>query len=219
MNSNSDVFKKVFTWICLWLSIVAGSIYLLKLVGADQYHRFAITSGYFSLFALFGVYYYRIKATLLHHATFTRQLFLILLTIFCASAFCLLIDRLMPLNPLNLSRIMRDGFYFPLFRYETIITKMTDITFQQVFIFALISELKKLNLENKKIITIFSSAFFLIHLPLVLSLGWVAFYFIVPCIFAGAIFSYLILNLRYGLSLSFIVHLFFYVLIGLYLRQ
>lgn len=218
VKNSSFIIKKILIWICLWLTIAGGSIYLLKFVGADQFHHFYITTGYFYLFALLGIFSYKIENKFEHHAALSHQISINLLYALCLSIFCLFIDRMIPLNNMNLAKIMHDGFYFPLFRYETLITKVADITFQQVFIFSLISELKKLNLENKKIILYFSAAFFIVHLPLVLAMGTVAFYFIIPSFFAGAVFSYLILNNRYGLSLSFMVHFSFYFLIGLYLR-
>lgn len=216
-NSNY-IIKQIFIWILLWLSIAGGSIYLLKTVGADQYHHFYITTGYFYFFALLGLFYYRVNSPLENHASFSQQTTFILLYTFTLSIACLLIDKIFPLSHLKLANIMRDGFYFPLFRFETLITKIADITFQQVFIFSLIKELKRLKMENKKIIFYFSLSFFILHLPLITSMGAVAFYFIIPSFFAGAIFSSLILNHRFGLSLSFIVHFTFYFFIGIYLR-
>jgi hypothetical protein len=216
------VQRLILTWSAFWLLIAGGSIFLLRLVGADHLNNFLITAGYYSFFALFGICFYKNRKAIDLHAPFVKQAMLIGLGALIISTLCLIVNELYPLQQKSYNRIIRDGFYFPLFRFETISTKLADVAFQQVFIFSLIRDLKGLDddrLDNKKVSLYFSLAFFSIHLPLVFVMGWVAIYFIIASFFAGGVFSYLILNYRYGPSLSFLAHLSFYFFIGIYLRN
>ena len=146
-------------WMILWLSIAGGSIYLMPLLGANQLNNFYYTTAYFYLCALCGLLYYKVSDTLDNHVSFTKQTSAIVIYTFIVAMLSLLIDRFEPLTPMRVDKIMLDGFYFPLFKFETITTKLADITFQQVFIFAMIKQLKNFNLENNKIILYFSGPF------------------------------------------------------------
>ncbi|MEQ1723235.1 MAG: hypothetical protein ABL930_08660 [Pseudobdellovibrio sp.] len=205
-------------WVLFWFIVAGGSIYVLPNFGADQYHRFYITSIYFFSFALIGAYYYNITEVFPHHASFKNQLVPIFLISLFTTLACLFVNRQFPISDVVQNKIMLSKFYFPLFNIETIITKLCDISFQQVFIYGILKKLKSQKISNREALTLFSISFFIIHLPLIFSLKLYAFYFIIPSCFAGVIFSYLILNYRHGLVKSFSTHLMFYFFVGLYLR-
>ena len=216
--TNSKTYSILIIWGMFWFLIAGGSIYALPEFGADQLNKFYITSTYFFSFALLGGFYYKINETLPHKAPLKNQLFFISLISLLLVGIGLSIDKIFQINYAVYEKIYSSKFYFPLFKIETLITKICDVSFQQVFIFGLLKKLKGQGQTNGRILTLFGIGFFVIHLPLFFSLKIYAFYFIIPSIFAGLIFSYLILNYRYGQSLSFAVHLLFYLLIGVYLR-
>jgi hypothetical protein len=205
-------------WSICWLAIAGGSIYVLPQFGADHLNRFYFTSIYFFSFAIIGAIYYKINETLQHKAPFKDQLVLMALASLIWITICLLVNNFFQIGSDTYNRIISSTFYFPLFQIETLVTKLCDISFQQVFIFGLLKKLKEQNQSNTKAMTLFGICFFIIHLPLFFNLNLYALYLIIPSIFAGLIFSYLILNFRYGHSMSFAVHLLFYILIGIYFR-
>lgn len=131
----------------------------------------------------------------------------------------LLIEYYFPLSEDIQKKIFATGFHFPLFKYEVLITKFFDISFQQVMIFVILKKLKNQNLSDFLVIRYFTVAFFIIHLPLILFFKLFSFYFIIPSLFAGVIFSYLMLKYSYGLAMSFFVHYLFYFSVGIALRS
>lgn len=205
-------------WSLFWLIIAGGSIYILPRFGADHLNKFYLTSIYFFSFAIFGGYYYKITETLPHKAPFKKQLSFMIIASLILITTCLLINYNYQIKNDTYKQIITSNFYFPLFQIETLITKLCDVSFQQVFIFGILKKLKEQNQSNVKATVLFGFCFFIIHLPLFLNLNLYAFFFIIPSIFAGLIFSYLILNFRYGQSMSFSIHLLFYFLIGIYFR-
>jgi hypothetical protein len=205
-------------WILFWFIVAGGPIYVLPIFIADQLHLFYITSIYFFSFALIGAYYYNITEVFPHHASFKKQLVPIFLISLFTTLACLFVSWQFPVSDVVQNKIMLSKFYFPLFNIETILTKLCDISFQQVFIYGILKKLKSQNIRNREVLTLFSVSFFIIHVPLSFSLKLYALYFIIPSCFAGIIFSYLILNYRHGFVKSFSTHLMFYFLVGLYIR-
>ena len=215
----SKTLSILIVWSVLWLLVAGGSIYILPDFGADQLNRFYITSAYFLTFALLGGYYYKLNNMLSHKAPLHRQFIFIILISSALILACLFINAFFQLNPEAAKKIILSKFYFPLFQIETVITKICDVSFQQVFIFGVLKKLKEDQQSDERALIFFSLCFFAVHLPLIFSLSPLyAFYFIIPSMFAGLIFSYCILKYRYGLSMSFAVHLLFYLTIGIYLR-
>jgi hypothetical protein len=209
--SNKKILNLTIKWICVWLFIAGGSIYWLPLMGADQLHKFYITSLYFLTFALAGIIYYQINIK--------SQLRFYILSALTISIICLLIESIFPIGEMTIQKIITSKFYFPLFRLETVISKTCDVLFQQIFILGLVNELKIHISSHRKIICIFSLCFYIIHIPLFFSFQF--FYvlcFLIPSLVAGVMFSYLILNYRFGPTMSQILHLLFYLILGLYLR-
>ena len=215
---NPKIRQTLLTWMIFWFFAAGTSIYILAPHGADQLNNFSVTSISFLVFSAFGAWYYRIDQRLPHQASLKIQGVSIFLLTVLLVIIGLYIVKKFPLSEITQKEIMLSKFYFPLFRIETFITKTCDILFQQVFIYGILKKLKQFQFSNKVTIELFSICFFIIHLPLILSLKMYAFYFIVPSLFAGFIFSYFILNYRFGLVLAFAVHFCFYLSIGIYLR-
>jgi hypothetical protein len=127
-------------------------------------------------------------------------------------------EKIYPLLPEQVDQIEKIGILFPLFNIETFLAKLADVIFQQVMIFILIFGLAKQGHTHKKIITSFTITFLVLHLPLVFIFKTYGFVFILPAIFAGAIFSFLILKFKQGPLFSIIVHQGFYLILGILMR-
>lgn len=220
MNILEHPIRKIFAvWLFAWLSIVGGAIYLLPEARIDHPVTFHIVSIYYLIFILIGGYYYGVTRHQPHQVAFRIQFLQITLFSAALIGICLALEAGLPVEGPALNKILQSRFYFPLFRSEILITKFFDISFQQVFIVGVLLQLKKLQLSDQKSMILFSIAFFLLHLPLAASIGAQAVYFIVPSLLAGAVFSFLILKVRFGLFASFAAHFLFYFLIGLWLRM
>jgi hypothetical protein len=213
------ICSTIVIWLIFWLSVVGGSIYVLPIIGADQYHKFYITAFYFLSFAIFGAYFYKINYPSSHCEPFSKQLIYFISAAVILIIICMTIDNMFSVNANTLQKIIYSKFYFPLFKWQTLITKICDVFFQQVLIFGFLNKLRESKLSNTTILLLFTACFFIIHIPLIFNFNILyALYFIIPSLLAGVVFSYFILNFRYGQSISFAVHLFYYLLIGLYLR-
>jgi hypothetical protein len=224
MKSLLEIIKRseiqsILLWCTvIWLCVSGGNIYLLPLVNPDQLQNSYLTGGYFLTAAGVAGWYYKTHIFFPHHGTFSRQF--IPAAVFTLLLFALLyyLNIIFPLTPQTAEKITSSKFFFPLFRTDTFIAKLGDITFQQVVTYGVLKKLKEQNLSNREALSIFMGGFFLIHLPLVFSLKWYAFVFIVPSIGAGGLFAYLILNFRYGFFKSYAIHFLFYLAVGLYFR-
>ncbi len=215
-----NIIKKMLAyWVLLWLFVAGFTIYVLPEPSPDKIQNFHFISGFFLLASLVGGFFYKVNNVLSHQASFAKQAAIILLLSGFLAGVCILTGVLFPLDQALSEKIIISKFYFPLFRPQIVLTKFFDIGFQQVFVFGIIKSLKSKSLDDRLTLVLFSTSFFVIHLPLIFSMGLVAFYFIIPSLFAGLAFAYLILNYRFGLVLSFSLHFLFYVLIGLYLRS
>jgi hypothetical protein len=126
-----------------------------------------------------------------------------------------LLNEVYPLTITAISNLLEKGFYYPLLKVETSLTKACDVFFQQIMIYFFILKYLKYYDRKSDIIIKFSVIFFIIHIPLFILFGWLALLFIIPSIIAGIVFSALILNLKNGLTYSFITHQLFYVCIAI----
>ena len=214
-----DVQRTLFSCVAIWLCVTGATLFILPQPQIDLPLNFYLAALHFIFFATFATFYYKTYEIFPHHASFKKQILLVGLFSAFVFSFCLLINYFFPLSEMVVQRIATAKFYFPLFRLETCAFKFADITFQQVMIYGALKKLKEQNLSNHDALLIFGAAFFVIHIPLIYNLGWYAFYFIVPSLIAGGLFSYLILFKRYGLFKSFATHFLFYIVIGLYLRS
>ena len=110
------------------------------------------------------------------------------------------------------------GVFFPFFTISSTISKSADVLFQQIFILSLLLKLREFRLSDKNNLILFGTAFFVVHTPLIISMSYSALLFIIPSVFAGFIFAYLILNLENGFFYSTAIHLLFYYFLGVILR-
>jgi len=214
-----EIQSVLFWCTVIWLGVAGGNIYLLPLINPDQLQNSSLTGIYFFGGAALAAVYYKSHELFPHHGKLMHQ-------VLPAAFFTLLLfvviyflNLYFPISAETQKRIADSGFFFPLFRPDTFLAKFGDITFQQIVCYGVLKKLKASGLTNKETLAIFMLGFFLIHLPLVFSLKWYAFFFIVPSIAAGGIFGYLILNMRYGFFKSYAVHFLFYLAVGLYLRM
>lgn len=98
------------------------------------------------------------------------------------------------------------------FDNEYMITKISDVFFQQSLVFVLISYLLSKNLHVVTIIFIFSIIFVSIHIVLILFMGNIAWSHVLLSFFPSIIFAFLILNFRYGYLYAYCLHLLSYLL-------
>lgn len=214
-----SILRVTGEWMILWLLIAGGTIYLLAPYGYNQRDNNHVVIMYFFIFTLFGIFRYKLNGPMQHHERLLKQImmsmgFYILIIILSAA-----VNVYLPLDESKTQKILETKLTFPLFSIQTWLSKFFDILFQQVFILALIKELYNLHLSKKEITLIFTIVFTALHIPLVFSLKLYGLLFIFPSAAAGFIFAYLILNKKIGLFYSFAVHLFFYFVLGLILRN
>ena len=202
----------------IWLCVSGGNIYILPLFNPDQLQNSYLTGIYFLGSACAAGWYYKSYEYFPHHGKFSQQF--LPAVFFTAVLFATIyyINQIFPISAEMQKHITATGFYFPLFRTDTFLAKLGDITFQQVVTYGVLKKLKEQGLSNKEALVLFTIGFFLIHLPLVFSLKWYAFVFIIPSIAAGGIFASFILYLRYGFFKSYALHFLFYLVVGLYMR-
>ena len=210
--------KKIILWVATWMLITTISNLVLIGNGFTYAKSPEIIAPYFLFFSALGFYYYNLKNKLSHFASYSQQSLFIFATLILTAFLCYYIQALLPISADTLSVIPENKLELPQFSNKFMISKLAEIIFQQIYILALLHQLKAHSMSDLKTIRVFTVFFTLIHLPLVVILGWQAFYFIIPSFFAGFVFSYLLLKYRYGLVYSFAVHIGFYLALGTYLR-
>ena len=210
--------KKIITWVLAWMFVTTISNLGLINNGFTYTKSPEIITPYFLFFSVVGFYYYNLKNKLSHFAEYRKQGLLIAAVFVLTVLVCYLIKELLPLSAEVIAKIPENKLVLPQFSNSFMVSKFAEIIFQQTYILALLHNLKSQSVNDSKTIRVFTVFFTLIHVPLVVVLGWQAFYFIIPSFFAGFIFSYLLLKFRYGLVYSFAVHIGFYLALGAYLR-
>lgn len=218
----SEVRKQItittVKWLAIWL--ISGGIlnFFIMPYGIDYFNRYYITALYFAFCGVLGAIYYRLNSLFDHHSPARLQFFQMLILTALIFAAGITVNLYFPIGEAQIKKIQDSKLVFPLFYASTWVAKLADVAFQQIFIFALLKELRNIGLEQKKILTLFTLVFGALHLPLLFLLSWSGLYFIIPSLIAGFIFSYLILNYRNGVFYSFAVHMVFYFILGLLLR-
>ncbi len=215
MNSPKILIIKWSLW---WLGLMGFYILILKPMGVSHNENTLFSNLYFILISIFSAKVYHVDKKL-RDCSYLGKL---LLFIVVSNLIFLILPNLLydffPLTAGTKDLLATTEFYFPLFELHITTVKIFDIIFQQVLIFALVMELKKFFESKRQIVYWFTISFLIIHLPLVFIFGWYSLIFIVPSLFAGILFSYLILNYQYGLLYSFIVHQIFYLGSGITIR-
>lgn len=210
--------KKIILWVFAWMLVTTISNLVLIRNGYTYAKSPEIITPYFLFFSVIGFYYWNLKNKLSHFAEYTKQSLFISGVFALTILICYLLKEVLPLSTEVLAKVPENKLELPQFSNNFMISKFAEIIFQQIYILALLHALKSHSDDDVKTIKIFTLFFTLIHVPLVVILGWQAFYFIIPSFFAGFIFSYLLLKYRYGLVYSFAVHIGFYIALGTYLR-
>jgi hypothetical protein len=208
----------VLKWMAIWLLLGALHSFYLKphagLVGDNP------LSGLFYIFCLLScIYVVQIQSLFEHHDRLIKQLS----AIFLFSVLIILLgyfyNYLRPVSFEQAQLIKSKTFEFPLFYLKAWSVKWSDVAYQQVMIFAVLYKLNSLRITKKQIVWVASTGFALLHFPLFMVFGFKAIYFVIPSIFAGFIFTYLILHYKRGVFYSFAVHLSFYLVLGILIRE
>lgn len=210
-------YLSILKWLILWFSVVGVVMYVLTPLGIDYHNNYGITAAFFLMSSIAALLHYRIKGVFTHHNRVNQFLGAFLFTVVLVG-FGLLVNKYLPISGEKTLQIIESKLVFPLFYFSTWVAKIADVLFQQVFIFIFLKIMKDKGLAEKQNITVFTIVFALLHLPLVIPLGFKALYFIIPSLTAGAMFSYLILYYSYGLCLSYALHMLFYLNLGFFLR-
>ncbi|AGH96080.1 hypothetical protein [Pseudobdellovibrio exovorus] len=221
MNSilkNKQPIALVTQWVLLWLFLGAIHSYLLKpLWGLDGTNY--LTTLYYILSAALVLCLYRVKSLLPHHEDGLRQL--VYMGLFTAVVIFLghIANELRPISIEQANYIKSELFSFPLFKLNTWAVKWSDVAYQQVMLLVILYRLSSLEISKKEMVWLTSIGFALLHFPLLMLFGWKGFYFIIPSIFAGFIFTYFILYMKRGLFYSYAVHISFYLILGMWIRE
>ena len=209
----------VSLWMIYWLAVTGSTIYVLPVyLNVDQLHNSWITCIYFSIFAFVSARFFLVHESLPHLEKSIRQILGAILMAILFVLFTWTYDSYVELSDKARGLILESKLYYPLFSVQTTIPKVFDVTFQQITIFGFIKYLLSKDLKKTQVLIIMWLVFACLHAPLVLRGSLYGFIFVLPSLFAGLIFTYLILNFRYGLVLSFATHLSFYFGTGVALR-
>ena len=223
-----DEFKKTFEdldiqrytvkWLVYWIGVMAFYIFVLKPLGLNYADTFKIMSSYFVVAGCGGLYFFFPREARNYFKDTKTQLALILLSMLLFFFVTISLSGVVPISQEMTNTLLEYNFYYPLFKVGTTASKLADIFFQQTLILSIVLFLKQ-NCSSKRVaVAIFTFIFFVLHIPLLVVFGWLGFAFIIPSLFAGAIFSTFILNSRFGLFYSFAIHELFYLALGIIFR-
>jgi len=205
------IISTITKWVLYWFLVVGIFIFILKPIGISHKDNSLIAGLYYFVATLFGAYIYHIKNEYKDLPKLKTHIALLILIYFTLIFSPFLLANFFPLSNELETILLTRQFYFPLFKFNISIVKGVDIIFQQVMIHALIFRLKFFETNHKKIMLYFTAAFFVLHLPLIINFGLFAFFFIIPALLAGVIFSYVLLKFKFGIVYSHLVHVGFYL--------
>lgn len=221
MNSllfNRKIQKYTLIWLVYWLSVMGFNIFVLKPSGINFLENTLGIVSYFLFFAIFGIFLLR---KIGDSAPMDYCRFQVLLTLVSGLLFISIsygLGQLMPLEPEIALRVENRGFLYPLLLLETAIGKYSDLIFQQSLIVSMVLFLKRHCKSPREVVEAFTIIFFVLHIPLFLEFGWLALIFIMPSLFAGAIFSFVITFYRWGVLFSMLVHQGYYIGLAILFR-
>jgi len=205
-----------FAWVLLWCLVFAISDRVLKPQSISYLNSPFLFSAYFLSCAFF---YSGLLGAFQEVVRIVRKNSLPLL--FLCLSFVLItwgIGFYFPISNEKIFEFIKSGFLYPHMTYATGFSKLADVLFQQLLILVFHIRVQEIMGEKKKIILFFGLVFFVLHVPLVVTMGTIAFLFIIPSTIAGFIFSFFILKSDRGIFYSLATHLFFYVVLGITLR-
>tara|TARA_B110000495_G_C22861396_1_gene502287 strand:+ start:78 stop:743 length:666 start_codon:yes stop_codon:yes gene_type:complete len=205
-------------WLAYWLGIMGVVSFILKPIGFTYNENAAVLCAFYFISTIVGVrifsfneYYRKIHRP-------QRQVCLIFCLCIVFAVVPIIYFKYYPLLSTFLGDIIRSKILFPLFQFDTQLTKLFDILFQQALIFCLVNYLKN-KYTALKSVGIFSVIFFVLHLPLFIVFQVNALVFILPSFVAGGILAYLLIRYRYGLIYSILLHMSYYICFGVLLRS
>lgn len=209
-----------FKWVTFWVATIGLHTFLARGLNTVQYPISAsYLVSYFIIAGLIAVIFFQVYEDFPLNKKNLKQVQWILVSFLIFLAANPFINIAFPLTPELKDHLLTKKLYFPLFYYTASTIKIADILFQQVLIFAFLKQANKIINNTQKTSYLFSFLFFCLHLPLFYFFKWDALIFVIPCIFAGYIFSQLHFRFKKrGLVLSFVVHELFYIFMGLIFR-
>ncbi len=191
---------------------------IMPILGVNHFNNSMISGLYFLLSSALGCY-------LFLKQSFEKSLkdpyfqfvciFSLIIIYLCTTTY---FDYLRPEYQTN-EEIFNTKLFFALFKPSSSFSKVTDIIFQQLMIFSILQYLNFRIKNKKEVQLIFTTVFFIIHIPLFALFGFAGIVFVLPSLFAGYCFVYLIQNFKYGFIYSFSLHLSFYLFMGIILRE
>lgn len=216
--TNSMIQKYVLIWIVYWLIAVGLTVVYLKPAGYTFLHNNHIIISYFIFITVVGHLIFRSLGERAKLKSPKRQLPAAILSGIIFVLISVGIKSLFPLSIEGSNLIKEMGFFYPLLTWGTAIGKLADIFFQQTLIVALVLFLKRHCQRPREVVEIFTFVFFVLHIPLLINFGLMGLIFIIPSLFAGVIFSYLITFYSWGVLGSVLVHQYYYISMAIILR-
>ncbi len=208
--------RRVVFYTILWLlawCVGWGGFYLLLSRNINYISRPDLTALYFSLATLAIVFLsgdvLRVRRDLLHASSFMVPGLTLGVGVAVYVTFPLLLSPPWPVMAKN------PDMFFLQFSLRYLVSKLFDISFQQMLVLLLILLLRRAGLSMKGTCCMCCLLFGAPHLYLIdrngIALGG---YFLAFSLLAGLLFPYMILRFRRGLAYTFSLHLLFYVVTG-----
>ncbi len=216
--TNKIIQKYVLIWIVYWLIVVGLTVVYFKPAGYTFLHNNHVIISYFIFVTIIGHLIFRRIGEQAKLKSPKLQLPLIVLSGVIFVTLSVGMKQFFPLTVEGSKLIEGMGFFYPLLTWGTALGKLADIIFQQTLIVALVLFLKKHCQRPREVVEIFTLVFFVLHVPLLINFGIMGLIFIIPSLFAGAIFSYLITFYSWGVLGSMLVHQYYYISMAIILR-
>ena len=207
-----------FKWLAIWSLIMGAYAFGFRSFGITYLSNAPVTVIYFLLSAWLGYRYFGLSKRISSIKNLRRQMLFAFLSTVLFYLSTIVMANTIPMGEANRAFVIKSDFLFPLLRLEVTLSKLAEIIFQQTYILALILFLKNKINDKKGTIIVFTSIFFILHLPLFFIFQEFSLIFTIPSLFAGIVFSFLILTFDYGIFYSFVFHKAFYLLLAVVLR-
>lgn len=216
--SEWKIQKFVLVWLAYWLSVMGFKIFVMKPMGFTFLDNVEYVIAYFVFFGVFGHFLLRSMGEMAPIRNYKMQIPVTLASGIIFAFISIGMRGYLPITPENELYIKNLGFLYPLLTTGTVLGKYADIFFQQTLILSLVLFLKQNCKRPREVVEIFTFVFFILHVPLFLEFGILALIFIIPSLFAGAIFSFLITFYSWGVLGSMLVHQYYYIAMAIILR-
>ena len=200
-------YRFILKWLVYWLSVMGGYAFILKPLGFTYYNKWFGVFSYFIFFSYIGIVFFWRPQEKFNFKKNLINYFVIILFYMLSS---LSLNFFFPLSSNVIFHIKKLGILFTYLTFGTLLSKLADVFFQQVLIIGMVYRLSFLRKQVKVVMLAFCLIFFILHLPLFFLFGIEAFIFILPSLFAGGFFAWVLLKFKYGISYSLAVHLSFY---------